>query len=118
MAIKKPLALYGGRYKELTTGDTLGIPVAQLTGSVLSFTQDAFYGTVAAPATGNITGDVTSAILGGTVMVIHNSDTAPTFDDKFKKLSGSGVYLINGVNYIFCIYVSDTQINYSINQAT
>lgn len=117
MALKKPLASYSGKTKELTTGDTIGIPVAQLTGAALSFTQDGIYGTFATPIAGNITGVITGALLGSVVMVIHNSATAPTFDAKFKKLSGSGEYVLSSINYIYCQYVDSTHIVYSINQS-
>lgn len=92
------------------------IEANSLTGTVISFTTDRVYGTLTTPETGNITAAVTNAKLGVTNIIIHNSGTAPTFDSKFKKLSGSGNYVTGVVNYIYCTYISTTEIIYSINQ--
>lgn len=99
-------------------GDILTYPLPQYTGTVLSFVVDGVYGTIASPSTGNITADLTAAKLGVTNLIVHNSGSAPTFGAEFKKLSGSGNYVISVVNYIFCTYVSATEIIYSINQRT
>lgn len=94
----------------------LSIEAPSTTGTVISFTLDKVYGTLATPETGNITADVTNANLGVTNIIIHNSGTAPTFGSQFKKLSGSGNYVTGVVNYIYCTYISTTEIIYSINQ--
>ena len=94
----------------------LSIESPSTTGTAISFTTDKVYGTLTTPETGNITADVTNAKLGVTNIIIHNSGTAPTFDSKFKKLSGSGNYVTGVVNYIYCTYISATEIIYSINQ--
>lgn len=94
----------------------LSIESPSTTGTLISFTTDKVYGTLTTPETGNITADVTNAKLGVTNIIIHNSGTAPTFDSKFKKLSGSGNYVTGVVNYIYCTYISTTEIIYSINQ--
>ena len=86
------------------------------TGTVISFSTDKVYGTLTTPETGNITADVANAKLGVTNIIIHNSGTAPTFGSEFKKLSGSGNYSTGVVNYIYCTYISTTEIIYSINQ--
>lgn len=88
------------------------------TGVSLTFATDRIYGSIATPETGNITASVTGAKLGVTNIIIHNSGTAPTFDSKFKKLSGSGSYVVSVVNYIYCTYITPTEIIYSINQRT
>jgi hypothetical protein len=88
------------------------------TGATLSFVTDRIYGTIASPVTGNITADVTGAQLGVTNIIIHNSGTAPTFSSEFKKLSGSGNYVVSVVNYIYCTFITSTEIIYSINQRT
>jgi hypothetical protein len=88
------------------------------TGAILSFITDRVYGTIASPITGNITADVTGAQLGVTNIIIHNSGTAPTFGSEFKKLSGSGNYIVGVVNYIYCSFITSTEIIYSINQRT
>lgn len=94
----------------------LPIESPSTTGTVISFTTDKVYGTLTTPETGNITADVTNAKLGVTNIIIHNSGTAPTFGSQFKKLSGSGNYVTGVVNYIYCTYISTTEIIYSINQ--
>ena len=94
----------------------LSIESQTTTGTAISFTIDRVYGTLATPETGNITADVTDAKLGVTNIIIHNSETAPTFGSAFKKLSGSGNYVTGVVNYIYCTYISTTEIIYSINQ--
>jgi hypothetical protein len=88
------------------------------TGATLSFVTDRIYGTIASPVTGNITADVTGAQLGVTNIIIHNSGTAPTFSSEYKKLSGSGNYILSVVNYIYCTFITSTEIIYSINQRT
>ena len=103
--------------------DTLGyIPLpttaGTATGATLSFITDRIYGTIASPVTGNITADVTGAQLGVTNIIIHNSGTAPTFSSEYKKLSGSGNYVVSVVNYIYCTFITSTEIIYSINQRT
>lgn len=93
------------------------IAAAQVSIDALTFTKDSVSGTLAAPRTGNITGVTTGAVLGAGMLVIHNSATAPTFDSKFHKLSGSGSYVTSAVNYIYCQYIDATHIVYSINQS-
>lgn len=92
--------------------------VGTATGTTLSFITDKVYGTIASPITGNITADVTGGQLGVTNIVIHNSATGPSFSSEYKRLTGSSNYLINNINYIFCTYISSTEIIYSINQRT
>jgi hypothetical protein len=85
------------------------------TGVVISYEEDAVYGTIASPETGNITSSLTNAKLGVTNIIIHNSGTAPTFGAEFKKLSGSGNYVVSVINYIYCTYINATEVIYSIN---
>lgn len=104
----------------VNTALALKADIAAATGTLvaLTFTSDSVQGTIASPLTGNITGNITGAKLGVVTLVIHNHTTAPTFDSKYKKLSGSGSYVTGSVNYIFCEYINDTEIIYSINQRT
>jgi hypothetical protein len=96
----------------------LPITLPQTTGLEISFTQDRVYGTFALPETGSaITLNTASAILGVTNLIIHSASAAPTTGSDFKKLSGSPNY-VPGLNYIYCTYIADNQIIYSINQAT
>ena len=94
------------------------IAATQVSIDTLTFATDSISGTLVSPRTANIAGSTTGAILGVVVLVIHNSGTAPTFDSKYKKLSGSGSYVTGSINYIYCQYINTTAILYSINQAT
>lgn len=96
----------------------LPIAVPQTTGVALTFVTDSVYGTIGTPETGNITYSSTGAQLGVTNLIIHNHSVAPTFGANMKKLSGSGSYTINLVNYIFITYINATEVIYSINQRT
>ncbi|MES2275466.1 MAG: GDSL-type esterase/lipase family protein [Bacteroidota bacterium] len=91
--------------------ETLG-----LTGAEISFDAEAIYGTIDAPITGDITADVTGAKLGVISQIIHNDDVEPTFGANFKLLSGSDSYVTNQFNMIFCEYLDDHNILYSIQQ--
>jgi len=96
----------------------LPITLPQTTGLTISFTQDRVYGTYSSPETGgSITSNTGSAILGVTNLIIHSSSVAPTLGSDFKKLTGSSNY-VAGLNYIYCTYITDNEIIYSINQAT
>jgi hypothetical protein len=89
------------------------------TGVVLSFVTDTVYGTLLSPETATgITANVTGALLGVTNILIHSGGTSPTFSSPYKKLSGSGNYIIGQLNYIFATYIAPTEIIYSINQRT
>lgn len=94
------------------------IEVASTTGVALTFTKDQVYGSIATPETGNITFSPTGAKLGVTNLIIHNHTSAPTFGANMKKLSGSGDYVINTVNYIYISYINSAEVIYSINQRT
>lgn len=96
----------------------LPIEVPQTTGVALTFVSDSVYGTIGTPETGNITFSSTGAKLGVTNIIIHNHSVAPTFGTNMKKLSGSGNYKINVVNYIYVTYINSTEVIYSINQRT
>ena len=96
----------------------LPIQAGVTTGVAISFLTDRVYGSIATPETGNITANVTGGQIGVTNIIIHSSGTAPTFGSEFKKLSGSGNYLLANINYIFCTYITSTEIIYAINQRT
>ena len=94
----------------------LSIEATSIVGTEISFTNDRIYGSLASPETANITANTTNAKLGVTNIIIHNSATIPTFGSEFKKLSGSGNYVVGAVNYIYCTFISANEIIYSINQ--
>ena len=114
----------GGTANQALTanGDTfdldskLSVETTSITGTEVSFTNDRIYGSLASPETANITANTANAKLGVTNIIIHNSGTVPTFDSQFKKLSGSGNYVVGVVNYIYCTFISANEIIYSINQ--
>lgn len=96
------------------------LPIAspQVTGLEISFITDRMYGSYALPETGSaITSNTSSAIPGATNIIIHSASAAPTIGSDFKKLTGSSDY-VAGLNYIYCTYIANNQIIYSINQAT
>jgi hypothetical protein len=106
----------GGVFNALALKQDISANIA--TGVTISFLTYTVYGTLVTPETGNITADVTDAKLGVTNIIIHNSATEPTFSGEFKKLSGSGNYVVSVVNYIYCTFITSTEIIYSINQRT
>lgn len=87
-----------------------------LTGSNVRFSHPATYGSVASPEAGNITLDAAGAIVGVTVLLIHNAGVPPTFGSEFKILNTSQAYAIGVLNYITMTYLSATKIIYSIAQ--
>lgn len=109
-----------GNITATTYNDYIPLPTeaATSTGVTISFVTDTLYGKLDTPETGNLTANVTGAKLGVNSTIIHNSSTVPTFSSEFKKLSGSGSYITGVINYIFCLYISSTEIIYSINQRT
>lgn len=121
---------YSSTTGTIAATDTLPAAISKLEGNkankaaaagtvvALPFTQDSVQGTIASPLTGNITGVTTNAVLGAVVVVIHNAGTIPTFDSKFKKRSDSPAYVINQINYIWCMYINATEIIYYFHQRT
>ena len=82
----------------------------------IGFSQsDTIFGSVGSPVTGNLTTSFTSAKVGVTHIIIHQSSTVPTITGA-SKLSGSGNYKINVLNYIYITYVGSNTAIYSINQ--
>ena len=79
---------------------------------------DTVYGTAASALTHTtIDMSTTSAKVGVTHIVVHNSSTIPTINSA-SKLSGSGNYKPSVNNYIYFTYISGTTVIYSINQAS
>lgn len=85
------------------------------TGVAIKFDKPRTYG-ISSPETGNITFDSTGAVPGQVALIRHNHSSEPTFGSEFKKLSGSRNYASGVVNYIFCTYVSPTEILYTVDQ--
>jgi hypothetical protein len=105
-----------------TVTNKLNITAATNAGSGASITldfanADTIYGSVASPVTASTIGvNTTSAKVGVTHIVVHNSSTAPTISGALK-LSGSGNYKVSVNNYIYFTYISGTTVICSINQA-
>jgi hypothetical protein len=80
---------------------------------------DSIYGTVIVPKTGDITTSITSAKVGVTHIVLHESGTAPSItadNGTLSKLSGSGNYSTTEINVIFFTCIDGSNVIYSINQ--
>ena len=86
----------------------------QSSGTAVAFTTDKSYGKVATPETGNITADLTNAVHGAVVLVIHQNATEPTYAGTFQKLSGSEDYDPAKVNLIYIQYIDATHQKYTI----
>lgn len=94
------------------------INAVQRTGTALAFNvNQAFYGTISQPETGDITSVVLNPILGSTILLIHNDVSQPNFDASFQKLSGSGGYVTDQINYISFTFIDSTHIIYTISQS-
>jgi hypothetical protein len=101
-------ASFAPSYTPIATPITSGLEI--------TFTQDRLYGTLSTPETGStITANTSSAIPLVTNLIIHSASAAPTTGSDFKKIVGSQDY-VAGVNYIYCTYMQDNQINYLITQ--
>ena len=91
-------------------------PVAAAsTGTVVAFSSNIIYNSVASPATGNITDSLTNARIGIVQKIYHNNGTAPTFPVGWVKL-GSGTYVTSTLNIIYAEWVSGTRVEYWIVQ--
>jgi len=85
------------------------------TGTVIFFALPQIYNSVASPATGNITNDLTSATTGIIQKIYHQSGTTPTFPAGWVKL-GTGAYSTTLLNVIYCEWVSGSRVEYWITQ--
>jgi hypothetical protein len=74
------------------------------TGVSVAFATPQIYNTRTSPATGNITGDYTNAIIGVVQKIYHNHSVAPTFPGTWVKL-GSGTYTTSTLNIIYVEWV-------------
>lgn len=88
---------------------------AAVTGVVISFEFPQIYNSVASPATGSITDDLTSATTGVVQKVYHQSGSTPTVPAGWVKL-GSRTYSTTLLNIIYCEWVSGSRVEYWIVQ--
>lgn len=89
-------------------------PVAAA-GTVIKFDVAKTYGSVASPASGNITLDTADLVVGMVQHCLHNSDPAPTFASVFKRISVTE-YVPGVLNTIYFHAVSTTRIEYTVSQ--
>jgi len=83
-------------------------------GTAVKFDVGRLYG-ASSPETGNITLDATGACVGMTQIMRHNSTPAPTFSAAFKQISPNS-YVPGVINYITFLYISSSEVLYSISQ--
>lgn len=85
------------------------------TGTVIDFTNPKEFNSVASPATGNITDDLTGAKAGVIQKIYHNHSSAPTVPAGWV-LVGAGTYATSTLNIIFAVWVSGSRVEYWITQ--
>ena len=85
------------------------------TGTVISFANPLIYNTDLAPATGNITNDLTGARQGLVQKIYHNHTTAPTVPADWV-LVGGGVYVESVLNIIYAEFAGGLRVEYWITQ--
>lgn len=85
----------------------------QKTGTAITFVYDTVYGTIGTPETGNITASYTGAKLGTSVLILHQAGSEPTYPAQFKKMSGT--YDTTKINRIYCMYLDNNTVDYSIS---
>jgi len=96
------------------------LPIIQNTFNTptMSFSIDGIYGTDPLPISSSITSSLDAAIFGVANLVIYSGSVNPIPTGSiYYRLSGSPSF-VAGTNYIFFTYISNTNILYSINQAT
>ena len=91
-----------------------GEDVEATTGTVISFEASKIYNTPAAPATGNITDNLTGAKIGIVQKLYHNHSTAPTVPAGWVLIGGS--YATEEINIIYAEWVKGTRVEYWITQ--
>ena len=109
-----------GAYTPLEVDTALNLKsnnAVQRTGTSIAFDNEANYGTIATPETGNITGDYTNARIGVVQLIIHNHSVAPAIPATWVMLTGSQAYKINQLNRIYVEWSSSNIANYTILQA-
>lgn len=85
----------------------------EVAGTVISFTDLTIYNSVASPATGNITNDLTGAKKGIIQKIYHQRTSAPTFPAGWV-LRGGGIYVPSTLNIIYATFCGGTRVEYWI----
>jgi hypothetical protein len=91
------------------------ITPAATTGTVIDFTNPKIFNSVASPATGNITDDLTGAKVGVVQKIYHNHSSAPTVPAGWV-LVGAGTYATSTLNIIYAEWASGTRVEYWVVQ--
>jgi hypothetical protein len=99
------------------TYKSIPVPVrTQTTGTTVTFTAEQVYNTATSPATGNITFDETSAVLGYVQKIYHN-DTSVAFSGVGDiQLVGDGVYMPSELNVIYAEWTEAGRVEYWVVQ--
>lgn len=87
----------------------------QTTGLVIDFVNQKVYNTATAPASGNITDNLTGAKLGIVQKIYHNSLIAPSMPAGWV-LVGEGFYVPGTLNIIYAEWASGTRVEYWVTQ--
>jgi hypothetical protein len=111
---------FGGHYKPTAIlvddlRDNFVYEATQATGTVIDFTTAKVYNLWNAPATGNITNNLTGARMGVVQKIYHNHTIAPTTPAGWV-LVGEGFYVPSTLNIINAEWVSGTRVEYWITQ--
>jgi hypothetical protein len=103
-------------YKAGGSVDTSSFEVKTVarTGTSISFDAPAVYNSVASPATGNITEDLTGARIGVLQKIYHNDSSEPSYPAGWVNI-GSGTYDNSSLNIIYAEWVSGTRVEYWYN---
>jgi len=87
----------------------------QTTGLLIDFQTQKIFNTASAPATGNITNDLTNAKLGIVQKIYHNSLIAPSMPAGWV-LVGGGIYVPGVLNIIYAEWCGGTRVEYWVTQ--
>ena len=85
----------------------------EVASTVISFTDLTIYNSVASPATGNITNDLTGAKKGIIQKIYHQHTSAPTVPAGWV-LRGGGIYVPSTLNIIYATFAGGTRVEYWI----
>lgn len=88
---------------------------SQTTGLLIDFQTQKIFNTATAPATGNITNDLTNAKLGIVQKIYHNSVIAPSMPAGWV-LVGGGIYVPGVLNIIYAEWCGGTRVEYWVTQ--
>lgn len=94
-------------------GGSGAIEPLEVASTVISFTDLTIYNSVASPATGNITNNLTGAKKGIIQKIYHNSASAPTVPAGWV-LRGGGIYVPSTLNIIYATFAGGTRVEYWI----